>query len=528
MTDLTVTLAQINPVIGDLAANAALIRKHWHESKSDLIVFPELALTGYMPEDLLLKPSYLDAVEKTLAQIVEESRDHKTVLVLPTPLRENGKLYNALHVISDGKILHTVRKHHLPNYGVFDELRYFTSGDYSDPITIKGKKIGFLICEDTWFPDVAAHLKSKGAEILISTNASPFATNKWERRLAVVQARVEETGLPLLYLNPTCGYDDLVFDGGSFAMDANGTITQQAKFFESDALIYNPSNPPPALRGEDKGGGGISARSYHAATLAMRDYVTKNNFKGVLIGMSGGIDSALCAAIATDALGKDKVRCVMMPSPFTSKESMEDAAECSKRLDVSYDIIPIADAMGAFENTIPALNGIAHENMQARCRGVILMSLSNQNGYLVLSTGNKSELAVGYATLYGDMVGGFAPIKDIYKTQIYDIAKWRNDQSAVIPERILTKAPTAELKPNQTDQDSLPPYPILDGILQCFIERDLGIEETVEEGFDANTVKRVWTLLHNAEYKRRQGAVGPKISPRAFTRERRYPLLVKS
>lgn len=513
---LSIGIAQVNPVVGNLINNLTLMRKVRDELKDfDLIVFPELVLSGYPPEDLVLKPSFVQQCHAIVEHFAVESKDGPAMIVT-TPWSENGKLYNAALFVHKGVIKVASYKRSLPNYGVFDEMRTFAQGPLPDPIEFKGHKLGVLICEDMWFPEVSAHLKNRGAECLIVSNGSPFDITKIETRLIHARNRVKETGLPLLYLNQLGGQDDLVFDGGSFGLDNQGVMNFVAPFFKT--YIGDLVRPPRSFKTNEL------ELTYSALRMGLRDYIGKNNFPGVIIGMSGGIDSALSAVIAADALGPGKVHCVMMPSAFTSKDSFEDAESCAKAIGASYEIISIEKAVKAFEESIPGLSGVAHENIQSRARGNILMALSNQTGAMVLTTGNKSEMAVGYATLYGDMCGGYNVLKDVYKTKVYELAQWRNEQSNAIPQRILTKAPTAELRPNQTDQDSLPPYNILDGILEGLIERDLGPEELVGEGFDKETILKVSRLLDIAEYKRRQSAPGVKITPRSFGRERRYPI----
>ena len=506
--NLTIAIAQLNPTVGDLDGNCRKILDIWTNTKDDLIIFPECATCGYPPEDLILKPSFLDEIEKQIQALCEKTKSLKSWAIVPTPWREDGETYNAALLIGDGEIQGQTYKYDLPDFGVFDDTRIFTKGPLPEPLNCKGKKIGVLICEDMWIPAPAAALKDNGASVLIVVNASPFTMDKFDQRLAVAKDRVRETGLPLVYVNQLGGQDELVFDGRSFILDPQGNIATQMPFFDDSSIQDDPD-----------------ALVYAALKRGLKDYVTKNGFPGVLIGLSGGIDSALCTAIAADALGPDKVSCMMMPSPFTSQDSLDDAQACADALGVSYQTIPIETAMSAFENTIPDLSGVAHENMQSRCRGLILMALSNQSGKMVVSTGNKSEMAVGYATLYGDMCGGFNPLKDVYKTQVYALACWRNSLSPVIPERILTKAPSAELKPDQTDQDSLPPYDVLDDILKGLIEEDLGLADIVRRGHDADTVRRVWSMLDRAEYKRRQAPPGVKITARAFGRDRRYPII---
>lgn len=512
--NLKIAIAQVNPILGNIAHNLGLVRQALDDCRDyDIVVFPELVVAGYPPEDLVIKPSFVEDCIQQSKEFIATCKD-TPAFILTTPWMEHGNTYNAALFVEAGAIKSITLKHHLPNYGVFDEKRVFDSGKLSDPVEFKGHKIGIVICEDIWLPESAAHLKSKGAEIILSPNGSPFAAGKRARRRHVIKDRIAETGLPVVYVNQVGGQDDLVYDGGSMAFDAKGNKIFQAPYCETyvGPIGTNLSEPSD------------NEAIYDCLKLGLRDYIQKNNFPGIIIGMSGGIDSALSAAIAADALGADKVRCVMMPSPYTSKDSFEDAKACSDALGVSYEEIAIAPVMKAYEQSIPNLSGLAHENMQARARGVILMSLSNQTGAMVLTTGNKSEMAVGYSTLYGDMCGGYNVLKDIYKTKVYELSNWRNTISPVIPERIIMKAPTAELRDNQKDQDSLPPYETLDAILEGLIERDLGVVDLSAEGFDEATVTRVNRLLNIAEYKRRQSAPGPKITTRAFGRERRYPI----
>lgn len=524
---LNITLAQLNPTLGDIGHNLAKVMEVWRNppTPTDLIIFPELFLCGYPPEDLVLNFSFLKRIESALAVAIEESKTNKTAIFLPAPYLSDGKIYNAAHFIEGGSIRATITKCHLPNYGVFDEARTFTAGTMPDPVPFRGHKLGFMICEDMWSADVAKHLKDKGANMLIVPNGSPFDTGKRQERLARAHARVKETSLPLIYLNQVGGQDDLVFDGHSFVMDASGTIVLQM-----DGFTESIKNIPWPLAAAEKTGTEKDelADIYHALILGLRDYTRKNKFSGILLGLSGGIDSALSALIAVDALGAANVHCVMMPSRFTSKDSLEDAAELAKNLNVRYDIIPIEDPVRALNDTLaPHLEnapGVTFENMQSRARGVFLMALSNASGKMVLSTGNKSEMAVGYATLYGDMCGGFNALKDIYKTKVYKLSHWRNAQTPVIPQRMLSKAPTAELRENQKDQDSLPPYDELDKILFNLIEQDLGTEDIIRMGHARETVEKIAGMLGNAEHKRRQSAPGIKITTRAFGRERRYPI----
>lgn len=514
-----IVLAQLNPTVGDLRGNFGKIRTVLknHRSEADLVVFSEMITTGYPTDDLVLNPYFIDRIEHYVHELIKEIED--LTVILPTPWRMDGKLYNAALVIADGQIRHIVPKYHLPNYGVFDEKRIFTRAkEMPVPYNLNGTKLGIMICEDMWFDDVAQNLKEQGANILIVPNGSPFQTDILERRNHQASSRVKETGLPLVYLNQVGGQDELVFDGNSFAMDTKGNITDSFLAFEEHiALLDGQSTVQSSEETET---------IYKAVTLGLRDYVQKNNFPGVVIGMSGGIDSALSAAIAVDAIGAENVHCVMMPSPYTSQESLDDAAKCSELLDVKLDTIPIEPAMTAFhdilDSNIDENNaGTTFENLQSRARGMILMALSNAEGKMVLSTGNKSEMAVGYATLYGDMCGGFNALKDLYKTQVYELSRWRNKQGTVIPENIINKAPTAELKPNQTDQDTLPPYDVLDDILKHLIEHDTAPEKIPH---DNETVMKVWRMLDIAEYKRRQAPPGVKITPKAFGRDRRYPI----
>ncbi len=532
VNDLKIILAQINPTVGDLGGNAAMIEAAWNDHKdADLIVFPELCLCGYPPEDLVLKPSFIEGVETQIQNLAAAGKNRKAAIIIGAPYAKDGKLYNAAHLIHDGKVTATVTKHHLPNYGVFDEARVFDAGPLPDPVEFKGHKLGLMICEDMWFADVATNLKTQGAEILIVPNGSPFDAGKHEARLTHARSRVKETGLPLLYVNQIGGQDELVFDGGSFAMDGGGEVVKQLPFFETchpEALalkdLASTERDPSAQALQDD-----NKMIYEALKLGLRDYIEKNNFTGILLGLSGGIDSAISAVIAADALGPEKVHAVMMPSRYTSQDSLEDAAELAKNLGIRLDTIPIEESVDAIGKSItdfakPENSPVTFENIQSRARGLILMALSNATGKMVLSTGNKSEMAVGYATLYGDMNGGFNVLKDVYKTQVYALSNWRNAQAHVIPQRIITKAPTAELKDNQTDQDSLPPYEDLDVILHAAIEEEKSSAEIIQMGYAPKTVRKVLTMLSRAEYKRRQAPPGVKITARAFGRERRYPI----
>ncbi|HYH19232.1 MAG TPA: NAD+ synthase [Azospirillum sp.] len=546
MTDrLSIALAQTNPTVGNVTANIDRIREARAEAAArgaDLVVCSELVVCGYPPEDLVLKPFFLDLVENAVNGFAQETADGGPAVLIGAPWRQDGRTYNAALLLDGGKVAAVRFKHDLPNYGVFDEKRVFAAGPLPGPINFRGVRLGVLVCEDMWTPDAAETLAETGAEILIVPNGSPYEVDKHDRRVQLAVARVTETGLPLIYVNQVGGQDELVFDGASFALGADCALKAQAPSFAEHLMLTRWERDgdevwhcregevvPPAM-----GSAGI----YQALVLGLKDYVNKNRFPGVILGMSGGVDSALSAAIAVDALGPDRVHCVMMPSPYTSQESLDDAAEAAELLGCRIDTIPIIPAMEAFDRMLaPAFAGrdpdITEENLQARSRGMTLMALSNKFGGMVLSTGNKSEMSVGYSTLYGDMCGGYAVLKDVYKTTVYDLCRWRNANlppdargpaGRVVPERIITKAPTAELKPGQKDQDTLPPYDELDDILQCLVEQDLGIPDIVARGHAPETVNRVWRMLHLAEYKRRQAPPGVKITRRIFNRDRRYPI----
>lgn len=540
---LSIALAQINPTVGDVAGNVARIRAARADAGAQgaqLVVFPELVVSGYPPEDLVLKAAFLDAVEAAVGALARDTADGGPAMLVGAPWRVEEKAHNAALLLDQGKIAATRLKHHLPNYGVFDEARVFVPGPVPGPIQFRGVRLGVLICEDMWYADVAETLAECGAEILVVPNGSPFELDKADVRLNRAVERITETGLPLLYVNQLGGQDELVFDGASFALDAKGKLLTRLPAWREAVVTttwtrggqgwttQGPVAPEPA-RDESL---------YQAMMLGLRDYVNKNGFPGVVLGLSGGIDSALAAAAAADALGGDKVWCVMMPSPYTSQESLDDAAGVAELLGCRLDTIPIGPAMAAFDSmlagTFAGTNaGITEENLQSRSRGLTLMAISNKFGPMVLSTGNKSEMSTGYATLYGDMCGGFAVLKDVYKTAVFDVCRWRNAHrpegalgpvGAVMPERVITKPPSAELKPDQKDQDTLPPYDVLDGILQCLIEGEMGVDATIARGYDEAVVRRVWRMLDRAEYKRRQAPPGVKITGRSFGRDRRYPI----
>ena len=540
---LRIAVAQVNPTVGDVDGNAAAIRRHWREAAdndADLVVFPELCLSGYPPEDLVEKPFFLNAIHAEIDRFVELSRTVSAGLLFGTPWADDGRVYNAAVLIDRGT-LGVRRKYDLPNYDVFDEKRVFAAGDLPGPVDFRGVRIGIPVCEDVWTPDVLECLAETGAEFVIVLNGSPYEAGRYDTRLQVVLERVREAGLPILYVNQVGGQDELVFDGASFAINPDYSLAVQLPGFEEivamthwrrdgDGWVCEEGEraPPPD---------GLQS-IYQAMVLGLRDYVRKNGFPGVILGLSGGVDSALSAAVAVDALGPDKVWTVMMPSPYTSEESLEDAAAAAALLGVRLDRIDIGPAMDAFGTMLaPQFDGReadeTEENIQARSRGLALMAISNKFGHMVLSTGNKSEMSVGYATLYGDMCGGYSVLKDVYKTDVFRLCRWRNQQrppgalgpaGRVVPERVITKPPSAELRPDQKDEDSLPPYADLDDILHCLIEQNLGTADIVARGHDLETVRRVWKMLDTAEYKRRQAPPGVKIGTRAFGKERRYPI----
>lgn len=545
MTDqLTIALAQINPTIGDLSGNVERIRaaaKKAALGKADLVVYGELIVSGYPPEDLVLKPAFQDAVEKAVNDLAADTVAGGPGLLISAPWRVKNVLYNAALMLDGGEITAVRLKHELPNYGVFDEKRVFAPGPLPGPVSFRGVRLGVMVCEDMWLPEVAECLDESGAEIFVVLNGSPFETDKLDERLNFAVARVTEAGLPLIYVNLVGGQDELVFDGGSFVIGADHSLRAKAQPFVDEVLLTEWRRAE-GVWACDQGNlapdGDLLEATYRAMVLGLRDYVNKNGFPGVILGMSGGIDSALSASVAVDALGPDRVHCVMMPSPHTSQESLEDAAECADHLGVRLDQVGIELAMEAFTAMLAdqfedTKSDTTEENVQARSRGITLMALSNKFGSMVLSTGNKSEMSVGYSTLYGDMCGGYSVLKDVYKTTVYALSTWRNQHrpagalgpvGCVIPEQIITKAPTAELKPGQTDQDTLPPYDELDDILYCLIEKDLALADILARGHGEATILRVWRMLDSAEYKRRQAPPGVKTTRRAFGRDRRYPI----
>lgn len=559
---LHIGLARINPTIGDVAGNMEKViaaRRAAAEAGVDLLVCPELVVSGYPPEDLILRPAFARACHHAVEEFVLTTDDGGPGVVLTTPWHKKVRRddprpitlgphaeprpFNALMLIDQGEIVHRQFKMKLPNYGVFDEPRTFRPGDGRDlaPVDFRGARIGFLVCEDMWYTEPASTLAQQGVDLLIAPHGSPFRLDAAELRRTQAARRAKETGCPVLFNNQIGGQDELVFDGDSFIVDATGNI-QSAEQFDDDVVVTTWQQDDEGwacAEGPTANLPDANEAAYLAAVMGTRDYVTKSGFSSVVIGLSGGIDSALVAAMAVDALGAENVHCVMMPSQFTSAHSLEDAKACAEALRVRYDTIGIDSITSALEAALgDCFDGrprdVAEENIQSRTRGVILMALSNKLGGMLLTTGNKSEMAVGYATLYGDMNGGFNPLKDIYKTEVYQLAQWRNanrpsamkgPSGPVIPERIISKEPSAELREDQTDQDSLPPYEVLDAILRGLIEEEDSVDAIAEQGFDRATVAHIQRLLYGAEYKRNQAPPGPKIQKRNFGRDRRYPIV---
>ncbi|WP_137392317.1 NAD+ synthase [Rhodoligotrophos defluvii] len=542
--EIAIALAQLNPVVGAIEENLKRARHARAEAAAagaDLVVFSELFICGYPPEDLAAKPSFAAQSLRAVEALAADTADGGPGVVIGTPWRQNGHVYNAVALLDAGRIVTVRYKHNLPNYGVFDEKRVFAAGPAPGPVNFRGIRLGLPICEDIWTEEACECLQEAGAEILLVPNGSPFEAGKHDFRMQQAVARVTETGLPLAYVNQLGGQDELVFDGASFVLNADRSLAVQLPGWEERITLTRWRRQGDEWRCAaaeraliEEGLEGI----YLACVLGLGDYVRKNGFPGVVLGLSGGIDSALCAAIAVDALGADRVSCVMLPYRHTSRTSLEDAEACARLLGVGYQALPIDDAVAAADQTLaPVLDGhpsgLAEENIQSRMRGLLLMAISNARGPMLVTTGNKSEVSVGYATLYGDMNGGFNPIKDIYKTDVFALARLRNQrrpkgckgpEGRVIPERIITKAPTAELRPGQKDEDSLPPYPVLDAILRGLVEEDASVEEITARGFDRAMVERVEQMLYRAEYKRRQAAPGVKLTRRNFGRDRRYPI----
>ncbi len=542
---LVIALAQIPFVVGDIAGNSDRLRKARAEAAAfgaDIVMTPELYLAGYPPEDLVLKPAFQEACRAACERLARETADGGPAVLAGLPWVEKGRLHNAVALLDGGRIEAVRFKVDLPNYGVFDEKRVFVPGPSPGPIVFRGVRIGVPICEDIWGPDPVECLLETGGEILLVPNASPYERDKLAIRQNVAVNRVVESGLPLLYLNMVGGQDEVVFEGASFALNGDRSLAVQLPAFrpmvartvwERGAKGWACVEGPKEVVEEG------DEADYAACVLGLRDYVDNNRFPGVVLGLSGGVDSALCAAMAVDALGADRVHAVMLPYRFTSNESLSDAAACAHALGIRYDIVPIAEPVEGVEHALARMfegraRDITEENIQSRARGLILMAISNKSGAMVVTTGNKSEMSVGYATLYGDMNGGFNPIKDLYKMEVFRLSALRNrwkpagalgPDGEVIPENIIVKPPSAELRENQKDEDSLPPYPILDGILHGLVEKEMRVADIVAEGYDPDTVRRVERLLYLAEYKRRQSAPGVKVGPKNFGRDRRYPIV---
>jgi NAD+ synthase len=545
MTDgFRLTMAQLNPTLGDFAGNRAKALAAHREGAavgSDFVALPELFLTGYQPQDLILKRAFVLSAMAAAGELAREIAGGPP-LGIGLPMLIDGKTYNTYAILKDGEIAAFARKHHLPNYNVFDEPRVFASGEIAGPFAIGPLRMGTPICEDSWYPDVAETMEETGAEILMVPNGSPFRRGKFDVRMMHMVNRVVETGLPLVYLNMIGGQDDQVFEGGSFVLNPGGKLAVQLASFEEATVHVDFDRSADGWRARD----GVKElvpdaveEDYAAMVMGLRDYVRKTGFRKVLLGLSGGVDSAIVAAIATDALGAENVRCVMLPSEYTSAHSLEDAEAVAKALGVTLDTMPIERGRAAIMETLAPLFGdrpadLTEENVQSRLRGLLLMALSNKFGEMLLTTGNKSEVAVGYATIYGDMNGGYNPIKDLYKTRVFEACRWRNDhyrgwmlgpKGVVIPPRVIEKPPSAELRPDQKDEDSLPPYEVLDGILEMLIEEDRAVAEVVAAGYDRETVKKVERLVYLSEYKRFQSAPGTRLTQKAFWLDRRYPLV---
>jgi NAD+ synthase len=537
-TSLSIALAQLNQRVGDLAGNAeAMLDWRKKAGNADLIIYPELQLTGYPPEDLVLKPEFVRRTMEAAERLVDATADGGPAMLFGTIHAQDGANYNVFVLAEGGRVLGRTLKHELPNYGVFDEKRIFVPGPLPEPIPFRGVKLGIPICEDIWLESVCAHLAQAGAEMLLVPNASPYEVDKDNLRQQLVRDRVVITALPMAYLNRVGGQDELAFDGSSFVVNDDGQIAVQMPDWEEALAVTLWVRGPNGWRCEDAQKATLASYPediYLAMMTGLRDYVADNGFPGIILGLSGGIDSALSAAVAVDALGADRVRCVMMPSKYTSDESLEDAAECARLLGVRHDVISIVPGVDALGEMLAGIDGLAAENIQARLRMVTLMALSNQGGQMLLTTGNKSEMSVGYATLYGDMAGGYSVLKDAYKTTCFALSRWRNENrpkgalgpaGPVMPQRVIAKPPTAELRPNQKDEDSLPPYSLLDRILEGLVEKEMSVKETAAAtGADLAIVADIEKKLLRAEYKRRQAPPGVKLGSRNFGRDRRYPI----
>ena len=541
--NIKIALAQLNPIVGDVKGNINKLIKIRNDlnKSTEIIVVPELYVTGYPIDDLVLRNDFLELVQNEINNLAKLTSDGKAAIIIGAPRKENKTIRNTVYVLDNGKVLSFRDKYNLPNTGVFDEQRIFSPGTLSGPVKVRDVLIGLPICEDIWNETVIECLCETGAEIILSINASPFTTKKTDQRISVAASRVLESKLPLIYLNRVGGQDELVFDGSSFCLSHHGKLKIQLKDFQEQTLeidLKKTDNNWEFKENINTVSSSVESL-YKSLVISVRDYVKNNGFPGVVLGMSGGIDSALVAAIATDALGPSLVKAVMMPSPYTSKESLEDAKLASSNLGINYSYLDIKNGMDTIDKILLDFNapkvdvGIAEENIQSRIRGLLLMAISNKYGSMVLATGNKSEYAVGYATLYGDMCGGFAVIKDVWKSDVFKLCKWRNLNKPseflgpigeVIPNRIITKAPSAELREDQKDTDSLPEYDVLDVILKKLVEENLSLEQIVSQGFDMNDVKKISMLLSRSEYKRFQSAPGPKVTEKAFGRDRRFPL----
>ena len=539
-------LAQLNNIVGDIEGNlnkAIDVLQDAKKLDSDLVIFSELFLSGYPPEDLVLKKSFVSACKNALDSLITYSEEKELGVIIGLPIYEKNKLFNAAAVIDKGQLIGFSKKVNLPNYSVFDEKRVFNKNNTPEIFNFRGIKLGIPICEDIWMDNVCKELKDQGCELIISPNGSPFDKYKINQRKTIIEDRVTEVKIPFVYVNQFGGQDELVFDGSSLAMNGNKEVVFEAPSWEENTSVveFNVSAKKFNDLPFEKAQVSDLENIYMAMVIGLRDYVTKNNFPGVILGLSGGIDSAFCAAVAVDALGKDKVNAYMLPSVYTSKNSLDDAKDCAKRLEIHLDSIPISNTFLSLEDSLEELfkglpTDITEENLQSRIRGTILMAISNKIGKMLITTGNKSEVSVGYSTLYGDMNGGFNPIKDIYKTELYALANWRNlnvpknvllTKKNIIPETIISKEPTAELRDNQKDSDSLPSYDQLDQILEGLVEYELSTNELESKGFSRDEIKKVENLLYVSEYKRRQSAPGVKISLRNFGRDRRYPITNK-